>query len=137
MTKTRTNRTVGAFIRGQEGSATIETVLWLPFFIGIFGLIVDASLMFNAQAALTRTVQDANRAYSIGRIASASEAEAYVMARVGAAKNDTETTVVTTVTNGVINTTVTVAAGHYMAVGLFDAITNMKLNITAQHLMET
>lgn len=125
------------FLRSESGAATIETVLWLPFFVGIFGLIVDASLMFNAQAALTRTVQDANRAYSIGLLDSDSATEEFVLARVGAAKDDEDTVIQTSVSDGVITTVLSVQAGHYMAIGLFDAITNMNITVASQHLKES
>ena len=36
-TKTRAKR------RGEEGSATVETVLWLPIFFGLFILMADVS----------------------------------------------------------------------------------------------
>lgn len=126
-----------AFVKNEDGAASIETILWLPFFVGVFGLIADTSLMFNAQAALTRTVQDANRAYSIGLFDSPAEAEAYILERVGAAKDDQDTSISTTVTNGIIETTVIVDAGHYQAVGLFDALTGLRMTVTARHLMES
>ena len=125
------------FTSNEDGSATVESVLWIPFFFVIFALIADVSLMFNAQANLTRLVQDANRAYSIGLLESDAQTEAYVLARVGPGKDDENTTVDTTVTNGVINTTVSVAAGHYMSIGLFDALTNVDIVVTSQHMMES
>lgn len=124
------------YLSDETGAATIEAVLWLPFFVALFALITDASLLFNAQSMLTRVVQDANRAYSIGLLKSETETEAYVRARVGAAQNDPDTTVVTTYAYGIIRTKLVVPAGHYMAVGLFDALTHIRLTVTSEQLME-
>ena len=115
----------------------MESVLWFPVFIAIFALIVDVSLIFNTQASITRLIQDANRAYAIGRITSAADAETYVKSRLGAAKDDPDTTVSTTINSaGIITTAVSVEAGHYMSVGLFTALTGMKLRIVSQHYKE-
>ena len=55
-------------LRAEEGSATVEVVLWIPFFLFLIALIADASLLFNRQAQMLRDVQNANRAYSVGRL---------------------------------------------------------------------
>lgn len=127
----------GTYLSDETGAATIEAVLWLPFFIIIFGLITDASLLFNTQSMLTRVVQDANRNYSIGLLKSEAETEDYILARVGAAKGDPDTSVVTTYAYGVIRTKLVVPAGAYMAIGLFDALTNLRLTVTSEQVMES
>ena len=124
------------YLSDETGAATIEAVLWLPFFIFIFGLITDASLLFNTQSMLTRVVQDANRAYSIGLLKSEAETEDYVLARVGAARGEPDTTVETTYAYGIIRTKLVVPAGAYMAVGLFDALTGIHLTVTSEQVME-
>jgi len=125
------------FLSDEAGAATIEAVLWLPFFIIVFGLITDASLLFNTQSMLTRVVQDANRAYSIGLLKDETETQNYILARVGAAQGDPDTTVVTTYAYGVIRTKLVVPAGAYMAIGLFDALTQLRLTVTSEQVMES
>ena len=138
MTNSHPKARLFGFARNEDGSATIETVLWLPFFVALFALIADASLMFNAQASLTRTVQDANRAYSVGILESETEAESYVLARIGAdASADADTTIQTTVADGIISTTVSVEAGHFTAIGVFNTFTDLRLTVQAQHMMES
>jgi len=125
------------FMTDETGAATVEAVLWMPFFVLFFGLIADASLLFNAQAALTRVVQDANRGYSIGLLDSETETEDYILARIGAGQGDPATTIETTYAYGIIRTTLTVRAADYMAVGFFNALTDLKLTVTSEHLMES
>ena len=135
--RTLVNR-IRAFRRDQDGSATIEGVLWMPVFILIFGLIADASLLFHAQAQLTRIVQDANRAYSVGRLDSEIETQNFIRARLGAVALDANTSVTTTVNGaGIIQTIVNVPAYEYAAVGFFTALTTFSLTISSQHVMES
>ena len=125
------------FTEKEDGSATIEAVLWMPIFVLIFSMIADASLLFNAQANLTRLVQDANRNYSIGRLDTDIETQDYIKARLGTAATDAKTTVNTSVSNGVISTTVSVPAYHYAAIGFFTALTQFNISVTSQHMMES
>jgi len=125
------------YLSDETGAATIEAVLWVPFFVIVFSLIADASLLFNAQTMLTRVVQDANRAYSVGLLKSEAETESYILARVGAAEGDPDTTCVTTYSYGIIRTKLVVPAGHYLAVGFFDALTRLKLTVTSEQVMES
>lgn len=42
--------------RRDHGGATIETVLWLPVFALILGIVADTSLVFGSQAEALRIV---------------------------------------------------------------------------------
>ena len=70
------------FLEDDNGSATIEAVLWLPLFFAIILVVMDASMAFNAQTRAMRIVQDTNRAFAVGRIATLAEAEPMMLARV-------------------------------------------------------
>ena len=50
----------------QDGSATIEAVLWIPMFFFMLLLVMEGSLIFNAQSLAMRIVQDTNRAIAVG-----------------------------------------------------------------------
>ena len=41
--------------RGEKGNATIEFVIWLPFFIILLGTIADVSLLLNFQSRMFET----------------------------------------------------------------------------------
>ena len=67
-------------LKNEDGNATIEAVLWLPFFLAAFTLVMDATMIFHNQSYILRVVQDTNRGVSIGKFQSESEAEEYIVA---------------------------------------------------------
>ena len=122
--------------KDDSGTATIEAVLWVPIFFVIFCLIADASFLFHHQANLTRVVHDANRQYSIGRLNTAADAEAFVTARLGDAATDPDTVVDTWQSGGIIYTSLQVEVGYFLATGLFAPLNDVTLVVQSQHVME-
>ncbi len=120
--------------RSEEGSATIEAVMWMPFFVALFTLIVDATIIFNNHSNVLRIVHDANRAFSVGRFESGAETETSI--RNNAAHISSGMTVQTSVTNGVIVTEVKVPVSDLDMTGLFSSIASATLTIHAQHYLE-
>ncbi len=123
-----------ARMRNEDGGATIETVMWMPFFAALFTLIVDGTLIFHNHSNVLRVVQDANRALSVGRFDTVAEAQTAI--QTNAAHLSSNINVETTVTGGIINTTVRVPAADLDMTGLFTGISNATLTINAQHYME-
>lgn len=74
----RLRQTTGRRLRDEEGSATVESVLWILMFAGLLGLITDASFAFYGRAQAVRVLQDGNRAYSTGRLKTTTEVQAWV-----------------------------------------------------------
>lgn len=72
----------GRFTRDEDGAVTVEFVLWLPVFFLILMLIVDATMVFSAEARLWTVARDAARQISIHRL-SAEDAEEFVHERSG------------------------------------------------------
>lgn len=62
------------FAGDERGSVSVEAVLWLPFFFGFLMLVTDVSMAFYGKAQAYRIVQDVNRALSVGRITSTTQA---------------------------------------------------------------
>ncbi|MDJ0827251.1 MAG: TadE/TadG family type IV pilus assembly protein [Rhodobacter sp.] len=122
------------FKRSENGSTSIETVLWMPFFVALFSLIVDGTLIFNNHSNVLRIVHDANRALSVGRIDSGAEAETLILAN--AAHISSNMTVDTVVTNGVIQTVAVVPVSDLDMTGLFSGIAAVNLTVNAQHYLE-
>lgn len=60
----------------EDGSATIEFVLWVPVFVLILGLIFDVSYVFMSQSRMQDAVADASRRWAVGTLTQ-QEAEAY------------------------------------------------------------
>lgn len=127
-------RRIRPFLHEERGAFTVEAVLWMPVFVFLFCLIADASLIFGKQAQVLRVVQDANRALSIGRFQSDLDAEAYITQQIAWF---TQSAIVTTsVTNGVISSTVEIPAGDMTATGFISAFKSLTVSVTAQHLSE-
>jgi Flp pilus assembly protein TadG len=131
---TRSKSRLERFCRSSYGGATIEAVLWMPIFVAILGLVADASIAFNRQALALRVVQDANRSMSVGRFTTEQQAEDFIVQRVrGFSPNATATT---TVTAGIINSTVRLPAQDLRAIGLIPLLNGLALNVSAHHMAE-
>ena len=122
------------FRREEGGSATIEAVLWLPFFVIFFVMIADVSLVFFRQTEVLRVVQDANRAFSVGRLGSASETEQFVKDRI--APLTTSAQVKTTIESGVIDTRALVPVEDLVAVGMFNFLSGYFVAVESNHYVE-
>ena len=49
------------FLRDERGVLTVESVLWLPFYLIFIAMIADVSMMFHAASKAQRIAQDLNR----------------------------------------------------------------------------
>lgn len=123
-----------AFLRRSDGSATVETVLWFPLFIAVFGLMLDVAMVFHGQAKVLRVAQEGNREFSIGRLADEAATKAYIEAELAAL--NIQATATTTEIAGVAHTLVTVPANQLQVLGYFTAFSSLQLNITADHMIE-
>lgn len=120
---------------GEDGSATIEFVLWLPMFMFVFGLIAETSMVFAGQASIMRIVQDTNRALSVGRLQSTTAAENQIrQAIAGFAANAAVTTVII---NNVIYSTVVLPVSDLTFSGLVPEFNNVNPTIKAQMMSES
>lgn len=120
-------------LRREDGAATIEVVLWLPFFLGLFSLMVDISMIFNNQSRIMRIIQDGNRNMSINRLTSTAEVETYIEGRVASISGSANAT--TTYSQGLITTTVSVPLADLDLLGIA-WVFNGNWRITADHLDE-
>ena len=121
------------FLRRDNGAATIEVILWLPFFLALFSLMVDISMIFNNQSRIMRIIQDGNRNYSIRRLNTNAETETYVENRI--APISSNASAVTTNVAGLITTTVTVPLADLDLLGIAYVFNN-SWRITADQLDE-
>jgi Flp pilus assembly protein TadG len=123
-----------SFAADDSGSATVEAAIWVPAFVAMLLLVVDVSMIFNGQARMLRTVQDTNRALSVGRLHSPREAEQAIIAALAGTTSDAR--VSTKVEHGLIITTLTVPARDLDAVGYFSALETAAVTVTSQHWAE-
>ncbi len=55
------------FQRSEEGTFTLEAVIWMPIFAILLAIIMNLSMVFYYESQMLRIVQDATRAYSLGK----------------------------------------------------------------------
>lgn len=122
------------FARNEDGAATIEAVLWLPFYLMLFGLLADVSMVFHGQSKLLRIVQDANRNMSIGRLTTTAEVVDFVQTRAGVFA--TPTNVSNDVVAGLITTSITVPMHDLDLFGVAGVFRSAEMTVRSEHLME-
>lgn len=66
------------FARRDDGGASFEACLWVPFLIGVILLVIDATFIFGREADAHRIAQDGTRQFVSGAIASQSELETWL-----------------------------------------------------------
>lgn len=128
------NRLLKKFARDEKGSSTVEFVIWMPVVLMAFGLTVDVSMIFHSQSQVLRIVQDANRNASIGRLRTTTEAEDYIEDRLHNASASANAT--STITAGVITTTVTYPARDFQILGFFKQFNDLEITVNSEHLIE-
>lgn len=137
MTKTlgsKFGNAVQRFWKEEKGTATVEAVLWMPMFFGAFMLIVDVSMLFNGQTQVLRVVQDANRNFSVGRIATTADLSTYIESRLATmAPNATASS---TVSAGSIITNVSIPSSDLIMTGWFDMLGKTTVSVRSEHLVE-
>lgn len=121
-------------LRREEGGATVETVLWMPFFMALFAMVVDVSLVMGGQAEVLRIVQDTNRAVSLGRYQSLEDARQNILTEIS--QLSSHSTVTLEVVNGIITSVVVIPARDLTATGLFDGLADVDIVVRAEHLSE-
>lgn len=129
-----TRHLLGRYGSDNEGSVTVESVLWVPVYLLFFGLIADVSLMFHAQAKAMRIAYDGNRQASFGLLNSESAVEDMVLARVQAFSS--RATVDTVFGADSITTTLTMPASDLIAIGTFASILDLDVTVTSVHKRE-
>lgn len=64
----------------RDGGATVEFVIWMPFFLMLFAAVVDVSLLLNWRSRMFDAAGDAGRMVALNRM-STSEAEQFAIDR--------------------------------------------------------
>lgn len=123
------------FWADDDGNATIEAVIWTPIFVMVLAVTVNISMIYFYQAKYLRVIQDANRAYAVGRLASLAETEAYVSTYLGTTSD--ELVISSSEADGVVSTRVTVPLTELIPMSSLDRFfTEKNLTLTAYQLVE-
>ncbi len=73
-------RGVFTFLRDEQGVVTIEFVLWVPIFVGLFVLVTDASIIYLTHSEMWSAARDTTRRMTTGEITSRAQARDYAAA---------------------------------------------------------
>lgn len=119
----------------EDGSATIEAVLWLPFFLLVFALTFDTAVLFFAETEAMRVVQDANRLASIGRLDDVTATETFVETALNTLSPNVDATSSVSA-SGVISTVVTIPSSDLAMFGIFSQLREVTLSVSADHMLE-
>lgn len=128
------NKLLQRFRREEDGSATIETVLWIPIFVWILALIINASMIIFEKNQAYRIVQNANRILSTGYMQTEAQVEAYIAERL--ANIAPLATVETTILDGVVTSDVSYQVSDVFMPHAVADLLNVWVSISAQHFME-
>ncbi len=101
----RTKQFLGGFFRKEDGSSTLECVLWFPFHLALLGMIGDASIGFMNYNRMWDTARDTARRAAVGELTS-TEAQQFVASNLPGAL----ATLVTIDTSSATDVTVQISA---------------------------
>ncbi len=73
-------RSVFTFLRDEKAAVTIEFVLWVPIFVGLFILVTDASIVYLTHSEMWSVARDTTRRMTTGEITSPAEVRDYAAA---------------------------------------------------------
>lgn len=124
----------GYWINDEDGSATIEAMLWIPFYFALMLFVMNAGLIFYGQSQMMRIVQDGNRAFSVGRLENVEETEAFILERLNVISP--LATVTTVLDQGIIYTTATVPVEDLASLGAIDTFDGYPITVSSQHFLE-
>ncbi len=127
-------RRVMSFMSDETGAATIEFVLWLPIFMAVLCMIVDATMIFSNRTQALRIIQDANRGFAIGRLTTTDETETYILDRIQPISPSVQ--VATTVDQGIIVTAVVMPARELDVLGILGVAFDFNVGVSAEHIAE-
>ena len=132
---TSPGRRIRRFWSSDDGSYSIEAVIWMPIFAILMAFIMNLSMIFHNESQMLRVVQDANRALSLGRLEDSTEVEAYI--RTGLSYLSPSLEINSAISGGIISTTVLVPATDLMPINLMtSAFQNVRISVFSQHIIE-
>ncbi|AWB47714.1 hypothetical protein HYN69_03645 [Gemmobacter aquarius] len=133
--RTTAKRSVlGKFRRDDRGSFTVEALIWLPIFVVVMCMTADTAMIYAKQSQVMRVVQDANRAYAVGKFADAASTQNYILGLVRPMSPGA--TAVSSLANGIITTTVTMPARELMATGMLPMLGSATVRVVLQQMKE-
>lgn len=125
---------MGAFGRDERGTATVETVIWLPVFVWVLALIINISMVVFEKNQAYRVVQNANRILSTGYMQTEAETEAYIKQKIAHIAPDA--TVTTRIEDGVVTSEVAYQVTDLLLPQMVEDFANIWVRVSSQHFVE-
>lgn len=122
-------------VGSEAGSATVESVLWVPAFVLLLLLSVEASIVYGDDAMVRREVQDVNREYSVHALTTTAQVEQEITSYLGKTMPDAKVTA--SVANGVLTTVVQMPVSELIGSGLQDLLPSVTLTVAAEEIVES
>lgn len=122
------------FQKSEDGSFTLEAVIWMPIFAILLAITMNLSMVFYYESQMLRVAQDATRAFSLGRMTEA-EAETYVAERLAfiGADIDINTQQVGFVAQTIVSTNARELMPFELMSGPFDGV---PIGVSTQYIIE-
>jgi Flp pilus assembly protein TadG len=122
------------FLRENDGTITVEAVLWVPIYLIFFAFIVDVSNIFHGQAKAIRMAYDGNREASLGTFADADATQAAILARVQSFSPNAKVT--TVFDSESISTVVVLPSNDLAIIGTISTIMNLDVTVSSVHMRD-
>ncbi len=128
---------VRKFRRDEQGTATVESLIWLTFLVAFTFMILDAAMVFMNNTEVRRITQDANRLFIKGIFDdNTSSLETWIEGQLdGLAPNADATATIDS--DGRLSTVVVYPATDTDLVGLVEILNNVTLQVVVVHQTET
>ncbi len=127
-------RVANRFNQEEDGAATVEAVLWMPFMFALLCFAVDTSFIFFGQNQAYRVVQDGNRSLATGRLSDTEAVKQYVSANLSGMAPNAQ--VQSSVAEGMVSTVVTMPSSDLAVTGLLSALVNTTITVGGRHFVE-
>ncbi|MDW4497018.1 TadE/TadG family type IV pilus assembly protein [Sulfitobacter sp. D35] len=127
----------GKFLWDENGSFSVEAVIWTPILAIILAVVMNISMVFHAKSQILRVVQDANRAVSLNRLNGETAVQDYIntnLAYLGASLDISSS--VDSATN-IVTTTVHANATDLMPLTFMTSkFSSVKVGVASHHIIE-
>jgi Flp pilus assembly protein TadG len=70
-------RGILTFLRDDRGSQTIEFILWIPIFVALLTIVIDATTLYLTHTEMSNVARDTARRMTAGYILNKADAEAH------------------------------------------------------------
>jgi Flp pilus assembly protein TadG len=104
-------RGILTFLRDDRGSQTIEIVLWIPIFVALLVIIIDASMLYLTQTEMWNVARDTARRMTTGVLKTEVDAQVYANEQLNLYRNNSGLYSVDASYDPVVRVVISVGAG--------------------------